>query len=590
MAVAAADNLVRFNPRLNKHQDLLSFATRLKDNRQQWLVLWDELAMYFLPDRRDFLSKQIDGQDRRMDIYGSVAEIARRGLSSTLATMLRPAGKTWFKARTKNQALMGLESVRLWCEAVTEITYAALYDPKALFEKQAAECDADVVTFGTGVLQIGWNKAGQHLKFKTHSLKYAVPMMNEAGHIDTMFMWWKMPLRNWLQMFPEQKLPKSMQDELSNPNPKIDREFEVLHACLPNADYKRLGLGPNRLPYSSIWIGVDDKELIDESGYYGFPYATPRWDTTTGEVYGRAPAMIALRDARLANVITKSMVDASEKALNPPLMGAADLIRGNIELWAGGFTSVDMQGMGQSGEPIKPVQLGTQPQKMLELLNLIEDRIGAAFFRDILELPSARDKDITATEVNARLDQYLRQAAPVFSRLEANYNASIMNRVFDILFREGQYPEPPQELLGQEIEFEYESPIKAARDKAEAMKIGEYLQMTLPLAQANPDILDNFDFDVIARLTGQKSDVPQIIFKQLEQMLQERQARAQQQKMAQMAEMAKAIGPAAGSMMQGLAKSKDAGLIGSTTPFPMLTNEAAPDSQQIEDAAYEVLG
>lgn len=586
-------NLIAF-ARGERHHGILEQALRQRDeDRGYWHPLWQELAEFFYPDRKGFMSEQRPGNDRRDDIYGSVAELARRGLSTACSTMLRPAGRTWFKAKPKREDLQADESVRMWCDLVTRITYQALYDPRANFEKQCSECDGDVVTFGTGVVRPVWNARKRHLEFRTTPMNQVVLGCDASGSIDMAYTFWMLTLRQLMQMFPEERLPDSIKSKLQGQRPDLNEKIEVVHCCVPNEDYMRQGGRKSQFAYASLWIAVADKWLLDEGGYYEFPYVVPRWDTSTAEVYGRSPAMIALRDARLADAITRSIVEAAETALQPPMVSPMNTIRGQIDLRAGGITMYDpsaLQGLPSSAQhPLMPVAMGEQPQKMLELLQVVEDRIGSAFFRDILELPQADSKELTATEINARLDQYLRQAAPVFSRLEATYNAGLVNRVFGILMREHEYPPPPPVLEGEEIEFEYESPIKAARDKAEAIKVFEHMSMVAQLAGSLPpekamDIMDNYDFDVATRYLALRSDIPQVIMTPIEKMIAAREARAKEMQMAKMAEMAKMAGPAISGGIASMAKAKEAGMIGDDQPWPITPSQAG---QVLENVDFE---
>ena len=337
-------------------------------------------------------------------------------------------------------------------------------------------------------------------------------------------------------------------------------------------------------PYASIWMSTDCKESLEVKGFDYFPYLTPRWDVATGETYGRSPAMVALNDARLLQAMTETMVDAGEKALNPPLWGMGDLINGPLDLQSGGFNSVDSTGLAGAAAPINPIQLGTIPDQIMEFMQVVEQRIGAAFFRDILELPSARDNDLTATEINARLDQYMRQAAPVFARIEHDYNAPLVKLVYKILTVEGVLPPPPKSVMefeaytGEEsIAFDYESPIKVARDKSEAMKVMETMQTILPLAEAYPQVLDNMDPDFVARFVGGKMDLPIAAFKPMEEVME---IRAQQQKKMELAEQAELInkaGPGLAQMGGLIPQAAQAGLIeGGQGDYPIPVPEGLP--------------
>jgi hypothetical protein len=557
------------------------------------MILWQELAELFLPNRADFLTERLDGEERSDNLYDNAPQLAARGLYTSVATMLRPPGKTWFKAKAKNNQLNSIEAVRTWLYQVTQITFEALYDPRVNTEKVLSEVDADLVVFGTGIADVGWNKARKHLTIKANSLANTVLFAGNDGNPDGSAVFSKPTLRQIVEQFGEDKLTEKMRNAYDGPSPKLDEPFELCHVCIPNADYQAYGGKTNgKFPYRSLWFSVGCRELIDESGYYEFPKICPRWETLTGEVYGRSCAMVALPDSRVTHAMAKTFLEAGEMSLRPPTWSYADMIRGDLEMWPGGHTVVDASGYQGAGAPIQPIQLGAFPDKIFEVYQKKVENVAAAFFRDILELPSARDADMTATEINARLDQFLRQAAPIFNRVEHTYNAPLINRVFNILMREGMYPEPPEEMWDQEVDFDYESPIKAARDKAEALKVVEGLQMMLPLAEANPEMVDNIDFDAVARFIGIKADLPQIIFKPIDQMMAMREDRAKKIEMAQQAEMASKVAPAAGRLMDSATKAKQGGMLGFDQPLQiaspgLVSGESADFGAEAIDAIYE---
>lgn len=567
---------------------LCRHAIRLREDRVNWLSLWQDLATYFLPDRDDFLGERINGQEKMEELYISSPLLARRTLKTAVSTMLRPAGRMWFRANAKEYALNQVPEVRAWLELATHITYAALYDPRAQFEEKASEVDDDLVTFGTGCLHVTWSKKYRHLVFRSVSPRDLVIAENERGHIDKVFRWRSYTARQLEELFPD-SLPDKIRDTLQGDNANPEKCFEVLHCVMPGREFQRWG-GRSRFPFASAWLMPQDKHVLDASGgYYEQCYIVVRWDTTSGEVYGRSPAMIALKDARLANAIARTLLMAGEKAVDPPLIAPADMIRGDVELTPGGLTLYDASGFAYQGDPIRPIELGKNIPLTAELLEAVERRIDMAFYRDVLELPPRENSDrVTAYEIQARLDQYLRQAAPVFSRVESDYNAPLINRVFSILLREGMLPPPPPELEGEEIDFEYESPVKAARDKARALGMIDALNQVLPFAQVNPALLDNIDFDAVARASLRDLGFSELFFVNPEVMQRVREQRAQDEQMAKMAKMAQMAGPAIQHAAQGAATARESGLIDNAA-FPV-SAPAIPFDQvesALEDVEYE---
>ena len=59
----------------------------------------------------------------------------------------------------------------------------------------------------------------------------------------------------------------------------------------------RLEALARNLPFADLVIEVDAKHQVAEAGFHEMPYIVPRWDTSSGEDYGRSPGMIALPDA-----------------------------------------------------------------------------------------------------------------------------------------------------------------------------------------------------------------------------------------------------------------------------------------------------
>src|SRR3546814_11589953 len=99
--------------------------------------------------------------------------------------------------------------------------------------------------------------------------------------------------------------------------------------------------------------------LVSESGYQEFPFAVPRWDTSSGEVYGRSPGMIALPDANTLQQMGKTLLVAGHKAVDPPLLVGDDSVLGTPKTFPGGITTFDMQAARDLGRiPIEPLQTG----------------------------------------------------------------------------------------------------------------------------------------------------------------------------------------------------------------------------------------
>jgi hypothetical protein len=82
--------------------------------------------------------------------------------------------------------------------------------------------------------------------------------------------------------------------------------------------------------------------------------------------------------------------------------------------------------------------------------------------------------------------------------------------VFAILLRLGRFPvSPPDVLQGREVRFEYANPVQKVRQQIETLGAVRTVEMIAPFVQANPEIMDNFDADAIARDAGEFNGMPQ---------------------------------------------------------------------------------
>ncbi len=487
--------------------DLLARHKRLKDQRRVWESHWQELAEVMLPRRADFTTQKTDGERRTQHLFDGTPMLARRGLAAAIDGLLKPKTARWFRVKTMDDALGEDEGVKRWLEIAEERLYRAIYSRRARFIQRSGEVDEDLVTFGSGVLFIGEGRELNRLLFRSYHLKDVVLSENADGEIDSLFITLRLTARHAAQRFGEAALGKDTREALKAG--EADKEFTFLQAVMPREERDRRRRDNKNLPYASLIVDVQSEHLVSESGYHEFPFAVPRWDTSSGEVYGRSPGMIALPDANTLQQMGKTLLVAGHKAVDPPLLVGDDSVLGTPKTFPGGITTFDMQAARDLGRiPIEPLQTGFNLPLGREMQKDARDQIWAAFFRNVLQLPVDAPR-MTATEVLERKEEFIRTIGPVFGRLESDYIGQVVERSFNILLRAGAFPQPPEILQGQEVVFDYASPVEQARRQIEAAGAARSVELLAPFVQADPSILDNFDGDAIARDTPEIFGMPQ---------------------------------------------------------------------------------
>ncbi len=92
----------------------------------------------------------------------------------------------------------------------------------------------------------------------------------------------------------------------------------------------------------------------------------------------------------------------------------------------------------------------------------------------------------------------------MFEPVEVEYNSAICSEGFDVSRDMGAFGSPydmPQALRGQELRFEFDSPLQQAADRAKIGYFQQSVQITAEAQQIDPSARANFDVDKAHRDT-----------------------------------------------------------------------------------------
>lgn len=508
---------------------------RLQEARRIWDSHWQDIATYIYPNRTGFTGAATPGERRNDRVFDATPIQARRGLASAIGAMIRPNDQDWFAVRAADEGLNGEDEVIAWQDMATRAMRGAIYDSRARFQQASGEVDNDLVAFGTGVLMITENARRGHLEFRAFDLKDCYLDQDDMGVVDTVFRRTRLSAGRAADLFGAERLGEKVRDALKRDGPGAragrDDMFTFLHVVEPRAPDAP---GPNR--FSSVWVDLASEHIISRGGFREFPYAVPRFDTAAGDVYGRSPGMVALPDAQVLNQIAKTLLQAGQKAVDPPLLAANQSIIGQAKLFPGGITYFNPDA-GRGGRPVEPVITGANIPLGLEYQRDYRDQVFAAFFRNVLQLPTAGPQ-MTATEVVQRQQEFLRVMGPTFGRLQADYVGPVVERVFAILAdpgRAGLFPPAPEILQGREVDFQLESPVQTATRLIEGAAVRQTIQDVAPILQLDPGVARNFDLDRTLRRLAAANNLPHDLLRPEAEVARERQAAEAQAQAAEQA-------------------------------------------------------
>ena len=194
----------------------------------------------------------------------------------------------------------------------------------------------------------------------------------------------------------------------------------------------------------------------------------------------------------MIQAMTYSLLDATEKAVQPPMIAQAHMIKSDMELWAGGTTWVDAEYDERLGEAIRPVPLDLKGLPAgVEASRIAQEMIAEAFFLNKLSLPPAT-RDMTAFETSQRVQEYVRQALPLFEPMEPEYNGQLMEMTFGTLMLGNAFSgrEMPPELSGASVEFKFVSPLQQNEERKDAQVYVETKELLAQAFELDPGLAD----------------------------------------------------------------------------------------------------
>ena len=461
-------------------------------------TLWQEIALNFYPERADFTAKRDIGDEFADHLYSSYPVSARLELGNLISSNLRPQSQKWFSTDVDDEDFEKGNAEARFLERITQVQWRAMYHPKSQFVKATKQCDHDFSAFGNGVIHCGVNSQRTGLLYKNYHLRDCAWSENADGVVDVLYRRWKPSARQLVGYFGD-KCASEVHNCMKNKKP--EEKFNCLHVEMPASLYDR-GRLSNRWDYVSLYIDVDNCTILEETPQRSFQYVVPRWQTVSGSQYGSSMATtVALPDGRTNQVITRTIREAAEKYVDPPLIAVGDAIRGDIPIYAGGITIADIDYDERLGDVLRPISQNQGGMPIgFEVNTAIRDDIRKAFFLDKVQLPEPGMRDMTAFEVRRRIEEHIRGAAPLFEPIEKDYNMPLCDITFDILLQNGAFgsamQEMPETLEGQDLKFTFRSPLAemSEQNEAEAFKSG-IAEIFGPAEEMGMGGFDYVDFD-----------------------------------------------------------------------------------------------
>jgi len=487
--------------------EILEEYEDMKQTRSNWERMWQEIAEYMIPQRADFTVKQSSGEQRREKIYEGTAVRALERSAAGLHNTLTSSAVPWFHLKVQ-RALQEDRDVQLWIEEAERRLYDVFASPDSNFHPALHEFYLDLVGFGTGILYVV-DEPGMGPRYRSYFLGQCFLMQDNLSRVDGVLRVYEHTARQLVQEYGEEGVPESV---LRSYNSKDEnKKFECLHCVKKRRNHDVNAVGNLNMPWMSVYILMDQKHVLRESGFEEFPYIVSRWSRNSEELYGRGPGTSALPDVKMINLMEKVGLKALQKVVDPPLLVPDDGFLNPVRTQPGGLNYY-RAGLGRD-DRIIPLQTGGRLDLNESKIGQVRESINKTFFLDLLELPgpTAADGDVmrfSATEINARQRDRLSVLGPIVSRQEVEFLAPMVMRTLGVMESNGMLSPAPPALMNADFRVEYANPVSISMRTGELNSIAQLIQFLLPIAQIDPSVVQRFNTGRIAELGAEILRVP----------------------------------------------------------------------------------
>lgn len=466
-----------------------------KTHRDPWTAIWSDLATQIRPIRDGINGTVSSPSLDRHSQFDTTAQNANLVYAAGCLAWLTPADKPWFRLEAPRY-LEGNENVASWLMRASEEMTAEF--AASNFFGEIHECYLEDGAFGTSGIHC---EEDSGLHFEAYQIGDFAVLEDHRGRVDTIFREIELTPRNAAKKYGEANLSEEMRKLLAENDKSIDRNHVFLHCIYPRGDARTPGkLDAGNMPWASIHLDLKAKHVVRESGYWELPAAVARHLKWGKSPYGFAPSWNALADARQLNALQMNLDVLAELAAFPPYAVPSKL-EGEIDLRARGQTFVDDINQ-------RPTPIGADGNYAIGMdrVEMRQRSINRAFHVDLFNLFELipPGKEMTALEVQARLDDKLTLFSPTFAKKTTELISPIIRRAFGIMLRAGAFGQPPAEMqhvLGNGMleiadpEIRFTSRIALALERVHNAGLARTMADFGPLFEVRPDLIDNLDID-----------------------------------------------------------------------------------------------
>ena len=516
-------------------EGLLEELSQLEKRRENWEGTWSEIQANVVPRRTGFDTDRPEkGERHDSQMYDGTPTSALNLMAQSMQGYLLSPSYKWAGLRTIIEPLMRNRDVRLWLNQVDDILFSLL--ARSNFYREMHEYFLDAGSFGTATLYTAEDIADQRLWFSVRHPREIYISENENEVVDTVFRRTEMSYKQMVESFGEENVHEDVLKQM-NDN-KYDTTL-VLHAVMPNENHNPNKEDDLSQKFISWYVDIENIMVMRTKGYHENPYAVWRFYKNSDEEYGRSPSWDALPDILSIHQYAKTNINSAQMLTNPPL-DIPEERKGELLYKPGAhnfYESVDREVKLMPSAPGYYIGVDREMQ--------VREAIERSFFVPFFLMMANAEKEMTATEIMRRQEEKAVILGPMITGLNHDALDPMFDRIFGIAYRARWLPPAPPVLLryGGKLEIDYMGPLAQAQRRhfqSEPFRSG--MAELAGVAQFNPRIVDNFNWDYVAREIVRANGWPEESLHSERVVAQVRQVRQQMEQQARQAELMESAG------------------------------------------------
>jgi hypothetical protein len=498
-------------------RDIIDEALRCFADRQVWLDRWQEIADYVIPGIADFTTQRAPAEKRMTKVYDPTQIVANEMLAAGLHGEVTNPAMKWIDGIDAviddgrgGEIVMDDPDVLVWCEAARDITLREFYRLETDFSGHAHEIYLSLPAIATACMFTGWNRERNCLQFQVRHMAEIAIKEAADGAVESVYRKGDWTIRQAAAKFGADKLSEVSRKKLADPK-RQEEKICILHVVGPRRDRNFQSLRTDQMAVTSIYIDLDQKHVIEETGFPEMPYAVPRWAKVPGEVYGnRSPGWNSLADVKQLQLVDKDTTTYFQKMTDPNMLAPDDGFIGPYRSRPGGVAYYRAE---NSADAYKWWEPAGDPNASLKFADSRRDRLRIGWYLDLFDF-QPQGQPLTATESNIRDQRRLLRLAPLSGRLQGEFLGPTVGRAMGLLERAYRYPPRPPAMARAKLRPRFISPIQLAQKQADLQPVYRALEIRQGIVAANPNNPppDVVDWEEAERFAYQTAGMPARLF------------------------------------------------------------------------------